>query len=139
MSTSSIFKKKWSLYFATVNNIYTEPQKKHSINKSEILLSLKYTYFNSTYRKVISSRFHSTSRVGEVRDNEVRFNQLDLVHHHHESEHTASISHHLVCLLRQAREWCGPILNYILQKYWRQTVLYSRLCLDIEENRAQFH
>jgi hypothetical protein len=74
VNTSSIFKKKLSLSFPTVNNIYIEPQKKRSINKSEILLILKSAHFNNTYRKVISSRFHSTSRLGEVRDKEVCFN-----------------------------------------------------------------
>ena len=57
-------------------------QKKRNVNKSEILLILKYTHFNNTYRKVISSRFHSNSRLGEVSDNEVCFNHQDPIHHH---------------------------------------------------------
>ena len=64
-------------FWATVNNIYTELQKKRNVNKSEILLILKYTNLNNTYRKVISSRFHSNSRLGEVRDKEVCFNHQD--------------------------------------------------------------
>ena len=49
-----------------------------------------------------SNRIHSTSRLGEVRPKEVYFIHQDPVLHHHGSQHTANVSPHLVCLLRQA-------------------------------------
>ena len=36
-------------------------------------------------------------------------NHQNPVLHHHGSQHTAHVSTHLVCLLRQARGWCVPI------------------------------
>ena len=62
---------------------------------------------NVTSRLIESGPFDLPSR--QSKNQRGVFQPPDPVLHHHGSQHTATVSPHLVCLLRQVRGCCGPI------------------------------